>query len=139
VVRQRDWWGGGDQSRPDADATRSFPSSSAPAVAADGRQSPWRCHWHQCLPSVTKMPNTGPNRSPLPAARIEPARTRAENGRHHDDRRGTSGSAAAVQYDEVDKASWPYMITIESRSEDEAPVRAQAMQILEKVDAAGWG
>ena len=46
---------------------------------------------------------------------------------------------AAVQCDEVDKASWPYMITIESRSEDEAPVRAQAMQILEKIDAAGWG
>jgi hypothetical protein len=46
---------------------------------------------------------------------------------------------AAVQYDDVDKASWPYMITIESRSEDEAPVRAQAMQILEKIDAAGWG
>ncbi len=46
---------------------------------------------------------------------------------------------AAVQHDEVDQASWPYMITIESRSEDEAPVRAQAMQILEKVDAAGWG
>ena len=45
---------------------------------------------------------------------------------------------AAVQYDDVDQASWPYMITIESRSEDEAPVRAQAMQILEKVDAAGW-
>ena len=31
------------------------------------------------------------------------------------------------------------MITVESRSGDEAPVRAQAMQILEKVDAAGWG
>ena len=46
---------------------------------------------------------------------------------------------AAVQYDDVDKASWLYMITVESRSEDEAPVRAQAMQILEKVDAAGWG
>lgn len=46
---------------------------------------------------------------------------------------------AAVQYDEVDSASWPYMITIESRSEAEAPVRARAMQILEKVDAAGWG
>jgi hypothetical protein len=46
---------------------------------------------------------------------------------------------AAVQYDEVDKTTWPYMITIESRSEDEAPVRAQAMQILGKVDAAGWG
>jgi hypothetical protein len=46
---------------------------------------------------------------------------------------------AAVQYDEVDKASWAYTITIESRSENEAPVRAQAMQILEKVDAAGWG
>jgi hypothetical protein len=45
---------------------------------------------------------------------------------------------AVVQYDEVDKASWPYMITIESRSEDEAPVRAQAMQILGKVDAASW-
>lgn len=46
---------------------------------------------------------------------------------------------AAVQYDEVDKASWPYMITIESRSEDETPVRALAMHILAKVDAAGWG
>jgi hypothetical protein len=46
---------------------------------------------------------------------------------------------AAVQYDEADKASWPYMITIESRAEDEAPVRVQAMQILEKVNAAGWG
>lgn len=45
---------------------------------------------------------------------------------------------AAVQYDAVDKATWPYMITIESRSEDEASVRAQSMQILEKVDAAGW-
>ncbi len=39
---------------------------------------------------------------------------------------------AAVQYDEVDKASWPYMITIESRSEDEALVRAQAMQYSRK-------
>jgi hypothetical protein len=46
---------------------------------------------------------------------------------------------AAVQYDEVDKAFWPYMITVESRSEDEAPVRARALQILEKIDAAGWG
>jgi len=46
---------------------------------------------------------------------------------------------AAVQYDEVDKATWPYMITIESRCEDESPVRAKAMQILAKVDAAGWG
>lgn len=45
---------------------------------------------------------------------------------------------AAVQYDEVDKASWPYMITVESRSEDEAPVRAQAMRILEKISTAGW-
>lgn len=45
---------------------------------------------------------------------------------------------AAVQYDDVDRASWPYMITIESRSEDEAPVRAEAMRILQKVDAAGW-
>lgn len=46
---------------------------------------------------------------------------------------------AAVQYDEVDKSTWPYMITIESRSEDESPVRAKAMQILAKVHAAGWG
>lgn len=46
---------------------------------------------------------------------------------------------AAVQYDEVDQTSWPYMITIESRSEEEGPVRAQALRILEKVDAAGWG
>jgi hypothetical protein len=46
---------------------------------------------------------------------------------------------AAVQYDEVDKACWLYMITIESRAEGEAPVRAQDMHILEKVDAAGWG
>jgi len=45
---------------------------------------------------------------------------------------------AAVQYDSVDKDSWPYMIIIESRSEDEAPVRAQAMRILAKVGAAGW-
>jgi hypothetical protein len=45
---------------------------------------------------------------------------------------------AAVQYDEVDKNSWPYMITIESRSENEAPVRAQAIRILAKVNAAGW-
>jgi hypothetical protein len=46
---------------------------------------------------------------------------------------------AAVQYDEVDQTSWPYMITIECRSEDKAPVRAQAMRILGKVGAAGWG
>ncbi len=45
---------------------------------------------------------------------------------------------AAVQYDEVDAGTWPYMITIESRSDDEAPVRAQAMRILERVAAAGW-
>lgn len=45
---------------------------------------------------------------------------------------------AAVQYDEVDQASWPYMITIESRAENGAPVRAQAMRILANVDAAGW-
>jgi hypothetical protein len=30
------------------------------------------------------------------------------------------------------------MITIESRSENEAPVRAQAIRILAKVNAAGW-
>lgn len=45
---------------------------------------------------------------------------------------------AAVQYDPVDKDIWPYMVTVESRSDDQAPVRAQAMSILQRVNAAGW-
>jgi hypothetical protein len=37
---------------------------------------------------------------------------------------------ATIQHDAVDAETWPYMITVESRGEDEAPVRTQAMRIF---------
>lgn len=45
---------------------------------------------------------------------------------------------AAVQYDAVDAETWPYMITIESRSEDEEPVRAQSTRIFDLLKTRGW-
>jgi hypothetical protein len=43
-----------------------------------------------------------------------------------------------VQYDAVDDNTWPYMATIESRDEDEAPVRTQAMRIFNDLKRTRW-
>jgi hypothetical protein len=43
-----------------------------------------------------------------------------------------------VQYDAVDAETWPYMATIESRGDDEAPVRAQAMRIFNDLKRTRW-
>jgi len=43
-----------------------------------------------------------------------------------------------VQYDPVDADTWPYMITVQSRSEDIGPVRAQATRIFDRLKARGW-
>lgn len=45
---------------------------------------------------------------------------------------------AAVQYDAVDVDTWPYLITVESRSEDEEPVRAQSTRIFDLLKDRGW-
>lgn len=45
---------------------------------------------------------------------------------------------AAVQYDAVDADTWPYMITVESRSEDVEPVRAQSIRIFQLLQHRGW-
>lgn len=45
---------------------------------------------------------------------------------------------AAVQYDAVDGDTWPFMIAVESRGEDEAPVRAQSTRLFDVLKARGW-
>jgi hypothetical protein len=43
-----------------------------------------------------------------------------------------------IQYDAVDADTWPYLATIESRSDDEAPVRSQAMRIFNELKGTRW-
>lgn len=45
---------------------------------------------------------------------------------------------ASVQYDAVDADTWPYLVAVESRAEDEEPVRAAATRIMYAIKAAGW-
>lgn len=45
---------------------------------------------------------------------------------------------ASLQYDAVDSDSWPYMITVESSSEDEAPVREQSTRLFQLLENQGW-
>lgn len=45
---------------------------------------------------------------------------------------------ATIQYDEVDADTWPYMIAVESRGEDEAPVRTHAMRIFNDLKRTHW-
>ncbi|MBS1692571.1 MAG: hypothetical protein JST91_10140 [Actinobacteria bacterium] len=45
---------------------------------------------------------------------------------------------ATVQYEEVDLDGWPYMITVESGSDDLAPVRNETLRIVENIKQAGW-
>jgi hypothetical protein len=45
---------------------------------------------------------------------------------------------AAVQYDAVDADTWPYMITVESRGEGIAPVRAASTRIFDLLKDRGW-
>ncbi|MBS1695802.1 MAG: hypothetical protein JST91_26695 [Actinobacteria bacterium] len=45
---------------------------------------------------------------------------------------------ATVQYDAVDRDTWPYMVTIESGSDDLAAVRIATLRIADRIQRAGW-
>ena len=45
---------------------------------------------------------------------------------------------ATLQYDAVDAETWPYMITVDSRTEDEAPVRDQSTRLFKLLGQRGW-
>ncbi|MCT7361221.1 hypothetical protein [Mycolicibacterium llatzerense] len=46
--------------------------------------------------------------------------------------------SVTLQYDSVDTDTWPYMITVESSSDDVTPVRDQTMRLLAKLRQRNW-
>jgi len=45
---------------------------------------------------------------------------------------------ATAQYDAVDADTWPYLVSIESRTDDALPVRDEAARVIASAQAAGW-